>query len=309
MGFVNDFKPASGQMPLSGTQAPRQRGFLADFKGETVETPVQPPTEAFQPAPQAEESLAPYRPARSWDRSPTPQPQAETSKTRNWWDAPSTPSETKRPGNDFEAGRIKSEISNLSDRLKSASSSRNKAENTASSLRQEHQRVEGELAHAKAAVLTNRDVYTRTEKWLERSKKIVSRMEMRMSGFHNGWKGGGGGGGRWAWRQSDFLFSRSELRGPENEDERKHQMALELDQRRSKVWELQSKVSTARSEYLTSQAKVRDLEYRLTQVRTELDQAKASQQKNTELKSNLESKISSLKNRYRQTAGKPWSGY
>lgn len=309
MGFVNDFRPASGQMPLQANQAPRQRGFFSDFKGETIETPVLPPTEAFEPTPQAEESSTPYRPTRSWDRAPAPEPEAASPKTRNWWDASSSAPEVKKPGNDFEAGRIKSEISNLTGRLKSASSSRNQAENSASSLRQEYHRVEGELARAKAAVLTNRETYTRTEKWLERSKKIVSRMEMRMNGFDNGWGRGGGGGGRWAWRQSDFLFSRAELRGPENEDERKYQMGLELDQRRSKVWELQSKVSTARSDYLTSQAKVRELEYRLSQVRNELDQAKASQHKNSELKSNLESKISSLKNRYRQTAGKPWSGY
>lgn len=319
MGFIRDFgsKPSTtGQSPRQPKEAPlphsqapkdpnRPRGFFADFY--TGPTHPEPPANQ-DPAPQIEPpATQPERP-RTWlesraaeeATSPAPAQTSYTAPIPTLWEPPSS----KPAANSYEVERLTSDLRSLTEKLQSLS--RGDSESRISELEQDIYRTKQALSQSKETALHKRQQTQFLEKRLERSKRIVSNMEMRMAGFKTGWDRGGGGG-RWRHRHNDeFLFTREELRGPENADERENQMGLVLDSRRDKVWKLTDELSNSRSAQNQAETKTKELEYKLDRLQDQLYQARQAKQNRNEQRSNLEGRLTDLKMRYRQLTGRSY---
>ena len=336
MGFIQDFgpkRPPTANPPQAPPSAPasvstpsekprpKQRGFFADFNPEAALAQEQ--RDSFVPryTPRKAETTtepAESRPVRrSWS-SPSEEELLESTAPSNHtgstlavlWDSPTPASESRSTtfGSSLEVANLTNEIRSVSEKLQSISPYGGGSDNRAGEIEQEIGRTKYALSQAKEAVQYKRKRHERVEKMLERTKRMVSHMEMRMSGFDSGWsRGGGGGGGRWRHRHNDeFLYSRDELRGPENKEERQAQMGLVLDSRRDRIWKLQDELSNSRSAYVQAESKVKELEQKVDRLQSELYQARQSKQNKQEQKSKLENKLADLKTRYRQLTGKSY---
>ena len=314
MGFVSDFsplRPQPTQVPVQQQATPtvkKERGFFADFGP----APTEAPQDVYRDAPpelevQPESSRRPLPAARSRSSPASTQPEEPRGYTYNagpllMGGAPETSASTV---SQRDIDSVGSEIRRLSERLgnlKGPSSG-----GKISELESELSSAKSSLSGAKESVSEKRERLSRLEHYLDRTKRIVSRMEMRQSGFDSGWTRGYGGGGHWR-NNDEFLYSRDELRGPEHAEERKAQMALVLDSKRDKVWELQDQVSSARSGLSSAESRVKELEQKIERKTDELYRARLAKQNASEAKSGLESKISELKERYQKMTGKSYSG-
>ena len=225
------------------------------------------------------------------------------------WEPPSQRTSTSSTPavSSLEGSSLAGEIKSISEKLQSLSPYGGGSDNKVSEIEQEIGRTKYALSQAKESVQYKRKKQERVEKMLERTKRMVSHMEMRMSGYDSGGWGRGGGGGRWRHRHNDeFLYSREELRGPENKEERQAQMGLVLDSRRDRIWKLQDELSNSRSAYLQAESRVKELETKVDRLQDQLYQARQSKQNKHEQKSKLESKLSDLKARYRMLTGKSY---
>lgn len=335
MGFIQDFgpkRPLTANPPQAAPSAPasvstpsdkprpKQRGFFADFNPEAALAQEQ--RDSFVPryTPTEETAeVAESRPARrSWS-SPVEEESLETTVPSNHtgstltvlWDSPTARSERSSTtfGSSLEVANLTNEIKSVSERLQSISPFGGGSDSGAAEIEQEIGRTKYALSQAKEAVQYKRKRHERVEKMLERTKRIVSHMEMRMAGFDSGWSRGGGGG-RWRHRHNDeFLYTRNELRGPENKEERQAQMGLVLDSRRDRIWKLQDELSNSRSAYLQAESRVKELEQKVDRLQSELYRARQSKQNKQEQRSKLESKLADLKTRYRQLTGKSYGQF
>jgi DNA repair exonuclease SbcCD ATPase subunit len=326
VGFIQDFgpkKPTAGHPPQAstpharpqaspdGTAAPRERGFFADFKPKvdpaTQDVFLSSATAHPNPVPLEHERPVQRASSQSWSSDEQVEPatlSTSTNAPRTLWDDGT--SYSRQGPSSFEVETLANEVKNVSERLQAlggtGSESRiTKLEHELSSTRQS-------LSQAKEAVHEKRAKYQRAESFLERNKRMVSRMESRMSGYgaSDGW-GRGHGGGRWRSHHNDeFLFTREELRGPENADERKAQMGLVLDSRRERVWALQDEVSASRTAYSNAESRIRELEQKLGRIQGELSQARQSFQNKKEQKSSLREKLGELKSRYHKLTGRTY---
>ena len=267
-----------------------------------------------RPVEEPEETVEPVR--RSWS-SPVEEETEEVSVASNHtgstlttlWEPPSQRTSTSSTPavSSLEVSSLAGEIKSISEKLQSLSPYGGGSDNKVSEIEQEIGRTKYALSQAKESVQYKRKKQERVEKMLERTKRMVSHMEMRMSGYDSGGWGRGGGGGRWRHRHNDeFLYSREELRGPENKEERQAQMGLVLDSRRDRIWKLQDELSNSRSAYLQAESRVKELETKVDRLQDQLYQARQSKQNKHEQKSKLESKLSDLKARYRMLTGKSY---
>ncbi|MCA9775163.1 MAG: hypothetical protein KC800_00540 [Candidatus Eremiobacteraeota bacterium] len=334
MGFIQDFGPkrpptanppqappsAPASVPTpSDRPRPKQRGFFADFNPEAALAQEQRDSFVPRHAPveRSEETVESQPVRRSWS-SPVEEETEEVSVTSNYtgstlttlWEPPSQRTSTSSTPavSSLEVSSLAGEIRSISEKLQSISPYGGGSDNKVSEIEQEISRTKYALSQAKESVQYKRKKQERVEKMLERTKRMVSHMEMRMSGYDSGgWGRGGGGGGRWRHRHNDeFLYSREELRGPENKEERQAQMGLVLDSRRDRIWKLQDELSNSRSAYLQAESRVKELETKVDRLQDQLYQARHSKQNKQEQKSKLESKLSDLKARYRMLTGKSY---
>ncbi|MFA5506296.1 MAG: hypothetical protein WC314_06255 [Vulcanimicrobiota bacterium] len=323
MGFIRDFgskvppRTSPPQTPASApaseaapTPRPKKRGFFADFNPEAALAAEQQ-RDAFVPRYQeqaAAESAQSESVERAWNRPERPGysngplfQENETAPTR---------SEGMTFGSSLEVANLTNEIQNVADKLRGLSSSSFGGgwEPGVGQIEQEIGSTRQAISQAKDSVQQKRARIQRLERFLERTRQMVSRLEMRMSGFDSGWTRGYGGN-RWHRGGGEFLYTRGELRGPENADERKAQMALMLDSRRDRVWKLQDELSSARSGYSQAESKVKELEYKLGRLQDKLSKTRDTRQNRQEQKASLESKLEDLKARYRKLTGRSYGQF
>lgn len=193
---------------------------------------------------------------------------------------------------------LANELQSLTTQLQSLSGSKSSLESKLRELISEQSRVQEQLSRAKDKVSETNQSYQNASQTLDRTQSIVSRMEQRVSGFSNrsDWGSEQRGSG-WSSPSDDLLFSREELRGAENESQRKYQMSLALDRKRNSVWTLKEQVSSSRSANLTAESQVREYDLKLSQLSTELVKTRESLQETEQKKSVLERTIESLQAR------------